>query len=150
MSILEAIQEAHAATEIGIKNLHYANVQEFNSFIVEFKKLDYPANVVVPVIVSGDMIDKPRISQQITIQGWVLTRISEDTNNWRSIKLEEAYIGPMRHKAKLFLSALMDTEIVDPQATAAAFTIRPEYMFLSSHLFGVSYTLQLPTFSDVC
>lgn len=150
MTILEAIKEAHEATEIGVKNLHYATTQEFNSFENQLKGLDFPVNLVAPIIVNGDMTKLPRIGQTVNIQGFMLTRINEDTNNVRSLSLEENYLSPLRHKAKLFLSALMQTDIVNPEVSTSPFVIRPEYWWLSSHIFGVSYTLTLPTYSDVC
>ncbi len=147
MSILDALEEANK--EAKIKTLSFANLQEFNSFIDSFKFLDFPVNVVVPVPISGQFLDN-RVKDVAQIQGWMLTRISQDTNDYRSVKIEPDYIDPMRRLAKKFLHKLIDTDIVDSEVTAINYTIRPEYMFLATHCFGVSYTINLPLIDNVC
>ena len=147
MTILEAIQEADAAAKT--KGLSFANLQEFNSFSDSFTFLEYPRNVVVPFTFNGQVTDN--ITQDtIALQGWMLTRIKEDTNDWRSVKLEVDYIAPMRALARRFIIHLLNSDITNPQVANVPYTIRPEYMFISHHLFGVSYTMNWPVVGKVC
>lgn len=147
ITILEALTEANK--EAGIKTFSFANLQEFNSFIDSFKALDYPINVIVPIPLTGNLLPN-RTKDNLSIQGWMLTRIKEDTNNYRSSKIEEDYINPMRRLAKKFLVKLCESDIVDPEVDNIAYSIKPEYMFLATHVFGVSYTCTLPINSNVC
>ena len=147
MTILEALEEANKAA--GIKTFSFANIQEFNAFIDSFKGLDYPVNVVVPVNISGVFLNN-MVKDVAAIQGWMLTRLQQDTDNFRSIKIEPDYIDPMRRKAKKFLRALLDTDIVDSEVESVSYTIRPEYKFLATNTFGVSYTMNLPILDHVC
>lgn len=147
MTILDALTEANTAA--GIKTFSFANLQEFNSFIDSFKALDYPINVIVPIPLNGNILPS-RTKDNLSIQGWMITRINEDTNNYRSAKIEDDYIHPMRKLAKKFLVKLSETDIVDPEVDNIAYSIRPEYMFLATHVFGVSYTCTLPINSKIC
>lgn len=149
MTILEAIQEAHAAAGIAPASLAFAQLQEFNSFMDSFQFSDYPVNVVVPVGIRGTFMNN-RVKDIATVRGWMLTRISEDTNNFRSVQIEPVYINPMRVLAKRFLRQLLETDIIDPEVEPVTYTIDPEYMFLTAHLFGVSYSISLPLRDNVC
>lgn len=147
MTILEAITEANDTSKI--RTLAFANIQEFQSFQDSFNFVDYPANVIVPPSLSGSRTDN-RNKAVVALQGWVIQRIPEDTDNYRSIKIEETYMHPMREKAIKFMNALLETDIIDPEVTNVSWTVRPEYMWLSNHLFGVSYTINLPINMTVC
>lgn len=144
-----AIEEA--TTGAGIVSLRYANLQEFNSFLDSINVAQYPLNLVVPIDLDGTFLNN-RFKDTLTIQGWVLTRISEDTNDWRSIELEDTYINPMRALARTFLIKLVnDANIgVDPEQETVRYSIKPEYMFMHAHLFGVSYRMNLPVTGNVC
>lgn len=149
MTILEAIQEADAAAKT--KGLSFANLQEFNSFSDSFTFLEYPRNVVVPFTFNGQFAANVS-NDVVAIQGWMLTRIREDTNDWRSVKLEVDYIAPMRALARKFLIHLINSDLTNTQIQAqnVGYTIRPEYMFISHHLFGVSYTMNWPVIGKLC
>lgn len=147
MTILQAIQESN--TEAGIKNLSFANLQEFNAFKEGFNFHDWPQNVLVPYDLQGRLMNN-RKKKILIIQGWVLTRITEDTNDWRSVKLEEKYIQPMRALAEKFIVQLASKDIVDPEEEVVNYTIKREYMFLDNHVFGVSYSLNLPVGAKIC
>ncbi len=149
MTILEAIEESNA--EAGIRTLSFAQLQEFNSFLDSFTFQEFPVNVVVPFSVSGNLLQSEiAVKQTLALSGWVLTRIKLDTNDYRSKQIEIDYMQPMRLLAKKFLLALRATDIVDPEVQSIAYTIRPEYAFLNAHLFGCSYTINLPIISRVC
>lgn len=147
MSILEAIQEANA--DIAVRGLTFANLQEWNSFADSFTFEEYPRNIVVPFTVNSIYLDN-RIKDTAIIQGWMITRIDEDTNDWRSVLLEPKYMDPMRQLAKKFIRRLLDTDIIDPEVQNVSARFVPEYMWLSKHLFGVSYTVNLPLVSRIC
>jgi len=147
MSILEAIQLAN--TEAGIRGLHYANLQEFNAFMDSFNFEDWPGNIVVPPVVNGTF-NGIKAAETLVLRGWVLKRIPEDTNDWRSVKLEPDHISPMRDLARKFVRRMLDSGIVDVERDPVTYSITPEYMFLSSHLFGVSYQAQIPIMQNVC
>lgn len=147
MTILEAIQEANINAKV--KHLSFANLQEFNSFMDTFNELEYPHNVVVPFSLNGTFLNN-RVKDVVILQGWMLTRLQEDTNDWRSVKLEPDYISPMRVLAKKFLINLLNSDLTDSEVENVTYSIRAEYMFLSAHLFGVSYTMNWPINSKIC
>lgn len=148
MTILEAIQQA--TTEIkDIKGLSFANLQEFNAFMDSFTFNDWPRNIVVPPDIDGTF-DGIRAGETLILRGWILRRINEDTNDWRSVKLEPDYIEPMRVLARKFIRRMLDSGIIDPQREEARYSIKAEYMFLSKHLFGVSYQASIPIMKNVC
>lgn len=147
MTILEALTEANDTAKI--RTMAFANIAEFNSFQDSFTFQDYPANVIVPPSISGTRTNN-RNKAVVALQGWVIQRIPEDTDNYRSIKIEETYMKPMREKAIKFINALLDTDIIDPEVENISWTVRPEYMWLPNHLFGVSYTVNIPINTIVC
>lgn len=144
------IEELELATEnAGFKGLSFANLQEFNSFMDSFTFREYPRNVIVPYNLNGTLKNN-RKKKYITLQGWGLLRIAEDTNDWRSVKLEEKYIQPMRVMVEKFLVQIANSDVTDPEVEDITWSIRPEYMFLSAHLFGVSYTINWPIRGSIC
>lgn len=147
VTILDAIKTAN--TDAGIKHLSFANLTEFNSFKDGFNFLDYPINVVVPFTINSQYLGN-RIKNSVQIRGWMLTRIKQDTNDWRSVKLEVDYIEPLRKLAMTFVQRLIYTDIVDPEQETINATFVPEYQFLDAHLFGVSYSVNLPTSLKIC
>lgn len=157
MTILEGLTEAHNKVKTStagdtiplISDLQFAQLQEFSAFKDGFVFETYPVNVVVPVPLDG-VLTNARAQELITVQGWFLLRISEDTNNYRSKLIEDVYINPMRRMARKFILNLVDSDMIDSEAGDIAYSIAPEYTFLSAHLFGVSYTVRLPILSNVC
>jgi hypothetical protein len=147
VTILEAIQEANTATKN--KGLSFANLQEFNAFHDSFTNLEYPRNVVVPFTLNGTFLAN-RSADVIVLQGWMMTRINQDTNDWRSVELEREYIAPMRSMARKFLVHLVNSELTNPEVENISYSIRAEYMWLHSHLFGVSYQMNWPINSKLC
>jgi hypothetical protein len=147
VSIIETLSEA--TDNAGFKGLSFANLQEFNAFHDSFRFEEYPRNIIIPYNTNGQIIEN-RKKKVIQLQGWGLVRISEDTNDWRSIKLEEKYIQPMRVMVEKFIVQVVNSDLTDPEVTNIAYTIRPEYMLLNSHLFGVSYTLNWPITGSIC
>jgi hypothetical protein len=147
MTIIETFEQA--TDDAGFKGVSYANLQEFNSFMDSFTFLEYPRNVIVPYTLNGRLKNN-RHKKVIPVQGWALTRISEDTNDWRSLQLEKDYIHPMRLLAERFLVALANSDLTDPEVEDIQYSIKPEYMFLSAHLFGVSYNIQWPVIGKIC
>lgn len=143
MTILEAIQEAHLATGLAAVRLTFADLTEFNSFTDSFQFADYPRNIVSPPNLNGTLLNN-RSKEIVTIQGWMMTRISQDTNTFRSVSIEPTYTSPMRALARKFVLKLAATDITDPEVEPINYTIRPEYMFLKDHLFGVSYVINWP------
>lgn len=147
MTILETLKQA--SSDAGFKGLSFANLQEFNAFMDSFTFLEYPRCVVVPYNTNGRFV-KSKKKKIIPLQGWALLRIAEDTNDWRSVELEEKYIQPMRVMAEKFMTYIVNSDLTDPEVDEIAYSIKPEYMFLASHLFGVSWTLNWPTVGNIC
>ena len=110
---------------------------------------DWPRNIVVPPVING-VFRGIKGAETLVLRGWVLRRIPQDTNDWRSVKLEPDYIDPMRVLARKFIRRMLDSEIVDTDREEASYTITPEYMFLNQHLFGVSYQAQIPIMKNAC
>ena len=146
-TILEAIEEANDAADI--KTFSFANIKEFNAFLESFNFDDYPVNVVVPFTVNGTVTNN-RTKDVVPLQGWVITRIETDTVNIRSAKAEKEFLSHMRAKARDFVIAVLNSDITDPEVENVTYSIRPEYAFLSSSLFGVSYTMNWPISEGIC
>ena len=148
MTVLAAIQEANTAA--GIETLSFANIKEFQAFMDSFKFADYPVNIVLPFTSNGTTLGNGIRKATIPLNGWVLTRIAEDTNDFRSLAVETAYLEPMRILAITFIKSLLATDIIDNERLPVSDVIRPEYVFLEAHLFGVGYTVNLPIIQNVC
>jgi hypothetical protein len=103
----------------------------------------------VPYTISG-VLKNNRKKKVIPLRGWALTRIAEDTNDWRSINLETDYIQPMRAMAEKFLVSIANSDLTDSEVEDISYSITPEYMFLPAHLFGVSYTINWPVSGKIC
>lgn len=147
MTIIETLDTA--TSNAGFKGLSFANLQEFNAFHDSFKFEEYPRNIILPYNTTGQILDN-RKKKVIQLQGWALLRISEDTNDWRSIKLEEKYIQPMRVLAEKFIINVINSDLTDSEVTPQSYTLKPEYMLLNSHLFGVSYTFNWSVQGRLC
>lgn len=147
MTMLEAITEANDTAKI--RRLSFARMDEFQAFMDSFKFTDYPINVVVPFAFNGSRTDN-RNKVGVALQGWVITRIPQETIDFRSAKIEETFIAPMRQYGIKFINALLDTDIIDPEVTDISWTVRPEYGLTQSGVFGVSYTVTLPINETIC
>lgn len=148
MSILETIQQA--TNDAGFKGLSFANLQEYAAFAHSFQFEEYPRNIVVPFTVNGRIVGQGRKKKVLVIQGWAMTRITEDTNDWRSVELEPKYMTPMRDLAEKFIVQLSGADFVDSEVDDIPYSIRAEYMWLANHLFGVAYTVSLPITGKIC
>lgn len=148
MTILEALQEA--TEKAGIPTFSFANLREFNAFMESFRFDQYPVNVVVPYTENGQWVNGRRKSV-IPLQGWVLKPTPYDgIEDIRTAGAHKEYIEPMKKKAIAFIKHLLNTEIIDPEVVTPTDVISPEYAFLSQHVFGVSYTINLPIVKGVC
>ena len=149
MTILEAVEQAN--TEAGIRTLSFANLQEFQSFMDSFTFQEWPVNILVPFTVNGTTNMATGIrNASVSLQGWILTRVTEDPNDYRTRKMEATYLNPMRTLAKKFIKEMINSDIVDRNVSTISDTITPEYKFLNAQTFGVSYTLNLPIRDNVC
>ncbi len=150
MTILQAIQRANDLADI--RNFNFANIAEFNSFMDTFTHLDYPAHVLEPFTTTQVWLNG-RIKTTVSLNGWMLKRIDTDTTNFRSAKIEESHLQPMRETAMAFIKQLLhdeDTFVVDPEVDEITVTIKPEYALLPARVFGVSYNLTLPVVEGIC
>jgi len=150
MTILQAIERANSLANI--PNFSFANLAEFNSFMDTFNHIDYPCHVLEPFTTTQVWLNG-RVKTTVTLNGWMLKRIDSDTTNFRSAKIEETHLQPMREKAMAFIKQLLhdeDTVMVDPEVDTITVTIRPEYALLPARVFGVSYTLTLPVVEGIC
>lgn len=151
MTILEHIEQANDAAQI--RSFRFARIDEFNAFMQSFTFNDYPCNVLEPFTTSGVWLNG-RTKTTVPMRGWVLKRINQDTTNFRTASVESEHLAPMRDLAKAFIKNLLSStdaeDVVDPEVEEVSFTIRPEYAFLADHLFGVSYTINLPVREGIC
>lgn len=148
-TILEAITTAN--NEAGIRTLSFANLQEFQAFMDSFQFVEYPINVVVPFTVNGTTNMTTGIRKAVVpLQGWILTRVSEEPEDLRTKAAEEKYLHPMRVLAKKFIRRFLESDIIDAETNSVTDSIRPEYMFLNAKTFGVSYTLNVSIRDNVC
>lgn len=145
-TILETIQAANPSE----CTFAFANIQEFQSFTDQYNYDDYPVNVVFPFDVAGTYDKNTGIRKAVcTIEGFIFTRVSEDTNNYRTLTMEDV-IDPLRTLAIEFIMNLSESDIVDNTIQTVTDTIRPVYQELPDHFFGVRYRLQLPIIQNVC
>lgn len=149
ITIIEAATLAN--TQAGIRTMSFANLQEFQAFMDSFNFVEYPINVIVPFTVNGTTNMNTGMRKAVVpLQGWVLTRVEEEQEDYRTKAMEIKYLNPMRILAKKFLKNLYNTEIIDPETTSITDSIRPEYMFLNAKTFGVSYNANVPVRDNVC
>src|SRR5687768_4529233 len=127
MTFLEGLKQA--THDAGFKGLSFANLQEFAAFMDSFQFEEYPRNIIVPFNRSN-RITQARVKRIVTLQGWAMTRITEDTNDWRSVDLEPKYIQPLRVKLDKFVVSLLEHVNIDPEVDDIAYNDKPEYMFL--------------------
>lgn len=147
-TILDALKEANRIA--GIKSFSFSDITTFNSFTDSFRGLDLPVNLVIPININTTLT-QPKTQDMAIISGFVMTRLNEDTNDFRHVEIEDKYINPMRVLAKKFLVALINSDIYNEQnQTPVNATIVPEYQWLKDHLFGVSYRAAIPLKSKVC
>ena len=147
-TLLESLQEANNAVK-GIKGLSFANLQEFASFQDSFNFNDWPRNIVLPPDLSGSLLNG-YTKEIVRIQGWMVTRINQDTNDYRSVKIEPDFIAPMREAARKFITQLINSDLTDAEAKGVSYRIQSEYQWLHSHLFGVFYSLDWPVRRGAC
>lgn len=144
--ILTAIQAANPSE----CTFSFANIQEFQSFTDKFSFSDYPVNVVFPFDIAGTNDKNTGIRKAVvTIEGFIFTRVNEDTNNYRTLTMEDV-IDPLRLLAIDFIQALGASSIIDNNIQTISDTIRPVYAELPDHFFGVRYRVQLPIIQSVC
>ena len=148
-TILETVEDANVTA--GIRTLSFANLREFQSFMESFTFQEWPINILVPFTVNGTTNMSTGIRKaSVSLQGWVLTRVKIDPNDYRTRAMEATYLNPMRTLAKKFIKAMINSDIVDRDVDTISDTITPEYKFLNGLTFGVSYVLNLPIRDNVC
>jgi len=148
-TVMDAIRWASA--KAGINEVVLANISEAQKFIDSFKANQYPINVIIPWTMNGTTDKNTGIRNAvIPFQGWVIMRTKENQIDYRSVKVEDLYIQPMRVLAAKFIKNLLKTDVIDLQVLKVTDTIKPEYFFLNQQLMGVSYNLNLPVISNVC
>jgi hypothetical protein len=147
MSILDTLLEANNTAKI--KKLSFANLQEFNSFHDSFTFLEYPINVVIPFNITGRILNN-RVKKILIVEGYIFTRVNQDTNDARSPEMERDFIAPMRVLAEKFILSLSNSDLIDAEVEPINYTIRREQMYLASHLAGVYYRVDLPILGRVC
>jgi len=144
--ILTAIQAANPEE----CTFAFANIQEFQSFTDKYVYADYPVNVVFPFDIAGTSDNNTGVRKAVvTIEGFIFTRVSEDTNDYRTLTMEDI-IDPLRELAIEFIQNLSSSSIINKNITTVTDTIRPVYQELPDHFFGVRYRLQLPIIQNVC
>ena len=148
MSLLDALQEANQID--GIKGLSFINLEHEHAILVDsFEFLDWPRNIVAPPIITG-ILKNNRAKEIVTITGFMVTRINQDTNDYRSVQIEPDFIAPMRAAARKFIIGLANSELTDPEVEDISYTITSQYRWLANHLFGVYYTCRLPVRHKLC
>lgn len=147
MKILDILKSANIKV-VGTP-LVFAQISEFNKFIDSFNELDYPANVIVPFD-TNTVVTGARKQVTVPLAGWLVQRVESETVDFRSDEVEGLYLEPMRKLANKFLTELINSDLTDDTVASISFTIKPEYAFLSHHLFGVSYTMNWPIGLNAC
>lgn len=144
--LLHLLEKANQSAQI--KNLQYCKIDEFNSFLQSFTINEFPVNVVVPVNENGVNLGN-QVKGTYNIEGWILVMVPEDANLISTRAVEE-FLSPLRKQARSFITALCNSNMVDPEVKGVPYNIQPEYRFLSMLLFGVSYSVKLPVKFSPC
>lgn len=150
MSLIQTIDKA--SVDAGIRSFVYADFeteQEFQAIIDKFKAEEFPLLLIPPFQSNGTWTNSRR-KGVLQLRGWVVTRIKQDTNNYRSRELEINTIEPMKKLAKKFIKNMIASDIYDPTGTAVTDTIRGSYQFTNKHLFGAYFTANIPIIESVC
>jgi len=152
-TLLSAVEFSHAQAGMKPDSFKFAKLDEFNSFIESFNFNDFPAHLTMPWSTKLVWLNG-RIKTVANMQGWIFMRIPVDANEFRSRKVEELYLQPMRNIAKDFFRNLLDEYVIDqgtsqPDGAPVNISIDPEYAFLSSQLFGVSYSATIPIIKSI-
>lgn len=149
MSLLDALQEANN-TVGGIKGLSFISLEHDVSILVDsFEFMDWPRNIVAPPIITGTLKNN-RAKEFVTITGFMVTRINQDTTDYRTVQIEPDFIAPMRAAARKFIIALLNTDLTDSEVEDVSYNITSQYRWLTNHLFGVTYSLRWPVRSGLC
>lgn len=151
MTILEAIESASKSTD-GIRKIIFADIREVNSFVDSFEFLDWPIHIIEPFETNVTFAG-PRAKTKIQLHGWIMRRMDEDTNDFRSRDVEDKFLAPMRNLAIAYLKKLIQTDanqIIDREEAIPSINIKPEYMFTAQHAIGVSYQVILPVTESIC
>ncbi len=145
-TMLGAVKEANALAKIN--NFKFISLDGFKKFIDSFTAEDYPCHFAEPW--KSEMVWlKGRIKTRIPMNGWILRTIPEERTEWTHEDIEAEYLEPMRRLGKHFFTNLLDATIIDQEQDAVNITLEPEYAFLSSQLFGISYQARINIIEQV-
>lgn len=122
---------------------------ELQAAIESFKFAEYPLLIIPPFQSNGTWTNGRR-KGVLQLRGWVVTRINEDTNNYRSRSLEISTIQPMKALAMKFIKKFLASDVVDPLVPTTGDTIRGTYQFTNKHLFGAAFTVSPTIVETVC
>jgi len=147
-TLLSAVEWSHQQAGMKPTSFKFAKVDEFKEFQDSFNFNDYPAHCVLPFSTKLTWLNG-RIKTVAPMEGWIVKRIPQEAVDYRSRKVEELYLQPMRKIAKDYFRNLLDCEIIDQEVTPINITILPEYMWLPDNLFGVSYKADIPILEQV-
>lgn len=147
-TMLQAVKWAHEEAEFNPKALIFARLDEAKELMAKFTFNDYPVHMITPfgsklVWLNG------RVKTTIPMYGWVLRRIPVNTAEYRTAKVEELYMEPMRKLAKDFFRNLLDTYVIDQEVTPINIDLNPEYGATEIGLFGYSYVARIPVLEQV-
>lgn len=150
-SLIETIEQA--SKDAGIRSFVFADFESENeaqAIIEKFKFEEYPILFIPPYQSTGTWEDTRR-KGILQIRGWVVKRIKEDTNQYRSLKMEKEVIEPMKTLSRKFIKQMIISDLIDPlRANSITDTVRGSYQFTNKHLFGAAFTVNLPIIETAC
>ncbi len=150
MTLLDTLIDC--AKKANCRSVVYANMateQEFQAIIEKFKFEEYPLMLIEQITSNGTYSATTGMREAVVpLTGYVLTRLKEDTLNYRMHKLESEVIHPMKNIAKAFTRRVVVSGIINPSGTVSD-TITAAYQVTNKHLFGARFSISLPVI-DAC
>jgi len=151
MTVLESFEKA--SKDAGIRTVLFCDMyteQEFSNLVKSMKPEQCPINILDSrSLQSNGTWETGRRKAIIPLEGWVVTRIKENTKTTRSRELETTYIEPMKKLTKLFLKNVLKMEVYDASREMTD-TIRGAYQVSNEHFFGTKYTASVPVVDGYC
>jgi hypothetical protein len=151
MTILEAIKEANA--KANVRTFRFSDLRSEESFWLTGGNVeDLPVHILVPFEQRWNWVGN-RIKISAEFNGWFLTNIKQDINDYKKEDIELLFLEPMRKLCRVYFKHLFNTQpsIIDPEENASPILVAPEYQFINhGALFGISYRATIPFVSSIC
>lgn len=144
MNLLDVLFDC--AKKANCRTVIYQNLpwQGIESVIESYRAEEFPLMIIEQITNNGTYSSTTGMRDAvIPLTGFVVTRLKEDTVQYRMQKIEAGIVRPMGKIFKDFTRKIIASGIINPAGTVTdSFT--GAYQVTNQHLFGVSFTISLP------